>query len=194
MSSPTKCPHCGRFIKAGLQSCPFCSTQLAHVTRTKSTAATNQADDNFTGVDYERKLGWNWLWFLPLCIAVLIFVEGYTVPFAWQLLKLGYRRWTWGALFSPSAYFFLSVLMVAVFSPLEGLLIVSAVVRAESYGLTGKRRYFYASAIIIFIFLVPLLTDALAWGSFPFTYDNHGDGRLRMIPFIPWPSGRFREY
>jgi len=40
----------------------------------------------------------------------------------------------------------------------------------------------------------PFVTDFLIWGSFPFNIDNDGVSRLRMIPFVPWPSGQFGQY
>ena len=143
--------------------------------------------------DYNRRLWRNWLWFLPLCIAVLFFVEGHTVPLAWQLLKLGHRRWTWGALFSPSAYFCLGVIAASIFWPIQALTIVSSIVTAVDPH-NPRGRFVRAFVIVFLIFLLPVITDALLWGSFPFTFDRNGIARLRMIPFIPWPSGNFGEY
>jgi len=44
------------------------------------------------------------------------------------------------------------------------------------------------------ILLSPIVTDTLIWGSFPLTFDNEGVARLRIIPFIPWPSGDYLEF
>lgn len=136
------------------------------------------------------KMGWNWLWFTPACAGVLFFVEGHTASHAFQLLRLAYQRWSWGALISPSAYFCLTVILVSVAVPIQGL----AYVRALTTGMDTRKRNLYVALIIVTIFLLPLLTDALTWGSFPFNFDNRGLGRLRMIPFIPWPDGPFGQY
>jgi hypothetical protein len=58
----------------------------------------------------------------------------------------------------------------------------------------GKKPWRYALLLILGIFLLPFATEALMWGSFPFTFDSHGTGRLRMIPFVPWPSAGYGEY
>jgi hypothetical protein len=145
------------------------------------------------GGDYNRRLGWNWLWFLPLCVAVLIFVEGHTVPYAWQLAKLARKRWTWGVFFSPSAYFCMGVISVSIAWPLMGLALVSNSVTSIK-AVKPPGRYIRVFVILFLIFMLPVITDALLWGSFPFTFDRNGIARLRMIPFIPWPSGNFGEY
>jgi hypothetical protein len=139
---------------------------------------------------HDRKFGRNWLWFLPVCVAVLLAVERHTVPYALSLLKLGHKRWTWAALFSPSAYFCVGVMWLSVVGPLWGLALIPAVIHSDD----KRRRYVYAFVIFIAILLLPLVTDALLWGSFPFTFDSRGIGRLRLIPFIPWPDSRFGQY
>jgi hypothetical protein len=140
-----------------------------------------------------RKLSWNWLWFLPLCLAVVFLVEGHTVPYAFRTLKLAYRRWSWAGLISPSAYFCFCVLVASVWWPLQGLVYVSVVVTADDKARVGKR-YLYAFLLAAAILLLPFLTDALIWGSFPFTIDNEGVWRIRMVPFIPWPDGHYGEF
>lgn len=137
----------------------------------------------------EHKLGQNWLWFLPLCVLVLLLVERHTLLYAWQVLKLGYARWRWFALFSPSADFCISAILFSVWWPFWGLAAVYRVFTAGNKNTLGKR-YLYSLIIAVAIFfLFPLVSDALIWGSFPFA-----EGRLRMFPFIPWPSGAFGQY
>jgi len=131
-------------------------------------------------------LGWHWLWFLPLCVGVLSVVERHTVAYAFAILKLGWQRWTWGSLFSPSADFCIIVIVASVLWPVIGLGIVAMLV-------ADRRQWRYLVLLIIGIFLIPFATDALFWGSFPFIFDDAGVARLRMIPFIPWPSGQFGE-
>jgi hypothetical protein len=133
------------------------------------------------------RLDWHWLWFLPLCIIVLAVVERHTVDFALAIIYLFWRRWLWSVLLSPSAAFCLTVVTASVVLPLLGLVVVALIVG-------GGRRPLYSIFVIVGIFLLPVITDAFVWGSFLLTFDNEGKGRLRMIPFVPWPSGRFGEY
>ena len=134
-------------------------------------------------------LRWNWLWFVPVCVVVLSLVEVHTTSLAWQLLKLAYKRWTWGVFLSPSAYFCACVLVASVSWPLLGLLRVSVELK-----LRQRNRYLRVLGMVIFILVLPAITDALLWGSFPFTFGHDGVARLRMIPFIPWPTGKFLEF
>src|ERR1041384_2947206 len=78
-------------------------------------------EDVATGTEDQRKIGWHWVWFLPYCLLVLLVVERHTVSYALTLLSLGYKRWLWVALLSPSAYFCLSVMLASITSPLYGL-------------------------------------------------------------------------
>jgi len=57
--------------------------------------------------------------------------------------------------------------------PVAGLVIVALLV-AE------RQRWHYLILLIVVIFLVPFITDALMWGSFPFIFDDAGVARLRM--------------
>jgi hypothetical protein len=140
-----------------------------------------------------KRLGWHWLWFLPLCVTVLSLVERHSVIFAFTILKLSYQRWDWGALFSPSAYLCLSAIEASVDLPLRGLWVVALIVKSTDELGVG-RRWLFTVLIIIGIFLVPLIAEIVMWGSFPFIIDNQGISRMRMIPFIPWPAGQYGEY
>jgi hypothetical protein len=132
-------------------------------------------------------MGWHWLWFVPLCVAVLLIPERHTVLHGFRLSKLAYQRWKWASLISPSAYVCWSTILFSIYFPLNGLWSVAAIV------ITGTKKR-YLLLLVLAIFLFPLLTDAVTWGSFPFNVDNAGVHRLRLIPFIPWPDGRFGEY
>ena len=140
-----------------------------------------------------QRLGWHWLWFLPLCAMVLFVVERHTVGLAFTILKLGYQRWSWGGLFSPSAYFCLSLLWLSVAGPLVGLSYIATLVKSPNE-LKARKRWLHSVLLVVGIFLLPFITDALMWGSFPFNIDDQGVSRLRLIPFIPWPSSAFGEY
>jgi hypothetical protein len=138
------------------------------------------------------KLGWNWLWFLPLCLAVLLWVEAHMVRYAFVAFKFAYQRWSWAALISPSSYFCFSTITASVWGPLRGLQFISRIVTSDDETTVGKR-YLYALLLAAGIFLLPFVTDTLIWGSFPLGFDNEGVPRLRMIPFIPWPEGHYGE-
>jgi hypothetical protein len=70
-------------------------------------------------------LRWHWLWFVPLCLLVLLTTERHTVVFGFATLKLFWQRWTWGALISPSAAFCLVVVISSIIWPLYGLAAVA---------------------------------------------------------------------
>ena len=128
----------------------------------------------------EQRLGWHWVWFLPLWVMVLSLVERHTVAYGFAILKLGYERWSWAIFFSPSAYFCLKVLAASISLPVLGLALVALVVKnpADS-NLNARQRWLYSVLLIIGIFLLPFISEVLMWGSFPFTFDNQGVSRLR---------------
>jgi hypothetical protein len=132
-------------------------------------------------------LGWHWLWFLPICVLMLALVERHTITYAFAILTLGWQRWSWGALFSPSALFCLHVVAASVLYPIFGLVSVVLLISA-------RQPWRYSLLLILGIFVLPFIAEALMWGSFPFTFDDQGIARLRMIPFIPWPTGHYGEY
>jgi hypothetical protein len=101
-------------------------------------------------------LGWHWLWFLPLCVIVLSVVERHAVAYAFAILKVGWERWTWGSLFSPSADFCVRVIIASVVWPVLGLGGVALLV-------AGRQQWRYLLLLIIGIFLIPFITDALIW-------------------------------
>jgi hypothetical protein len=132
-------------------------------------------------------LGWHWLWFVPLCVLVLLLVERHTILFGFVALKLAWQRWSWGVVISPSADFCLSVIGFSVIFPLYGLGTIGLLVAA-------RQQWRWVLLMTALMLLLPIVTDLLIWGSFPLTFDNEGVARLRMIPFIPWPSGAFGEF
>ena len=141
----------------------------------------------------KAKLGWNWIWFLPMCLVVICFTELHAVHLVSLIIPLVRKRWTWGVLLSPSAYLCLTVMLFSVFLPIQAVLIAAAQFLDDTR--TLKHRYIVAIAVLVGVFLIlPFITDTLIWGSFPLTYDNSGIGRLRMIPFIPWPTGGYMTF
>jgi hypothetical protein len=140
-----------------------------------------------------KTLGWNRLWFLPLCIAVLVVVELYQIIFDLTALGVATRRWSWSVLISPSAYFCITVMFEGLYLPIRALMLTSVTVTTHDASISAGRRYLYAALLAGAIFLIPFVTQALVWGSFPFGVDNDRNIRLRMIPFIPWPEGHFGD-
>jgi hypothetical protein len=135
----------------------------------------------------KRGLGWHWLWFAPLCVLVLLVVERHTVVFGFLVQKLWWHRWDWGVSVSPSAAFCQSVIWFSVVFPLIGMWAIGSLV-------ADRQQWRWIILLVVVIFLSPLVTDFLIWGSFPFTFDNEGVARLRMIPFFPWPSGEYLQF
>jgi hypothetical protein len=136
---------------------------------------------------WQLRLGWHWLWFVPLALLLLLFVEQHTVLHAFRIVKLAWQRWSWGVLFSPSAAFCLGVIAFSIIWPLRSLALVGFLAAA-------KNQWRWVLLIVGTTLIFPFVTDFLTWGSFPLIIDDAGVARLRMIPFIPWPSGNYGEY
>ncbi len=128
----------------------------------------------------KRRLGWHWLWFLPLCLVVLLVVELHTGETAFFLLKLSYRRWSWAVLFSPSAYFWVGLMVATVYWPLLGLLFVAVLTKSDN-SFNEKWRWLYTVLDRCGDILLPIVAEPLMWGSFPFNIDDQGVSRLRLI-------------
>jgi hypothetical protein len=81
-----------------------------------------------------RRLGWHWLWFGPICVAMLY-------------------RWSWGALLSPSAFFCLIVMATSIFWPIQGLALTASFVTADD---EMPRRHLIAALLVAAVFVLPL--------------------------------------
>jgi len=136
---------------------------------------------------------WNWIWLAPALMIVLALVEIHTVPQGLQLIKLGWHRWNWGGLVSPSAYVCFSTILASVLVPIQGVF-VAVVLLSSREPATFRRRYLSTLLVVIGILVLPFVTDTITWGAFPFTFDASGAGRLRLIPFIPWPDAPYGTY
>jgi hypothetical protein len=138
------------------------------------------------------RIGWNWLWFGPVCLVLLYFVEIHTMRLGLMTIRLAIKRWSWVGLFSPSAYFYLSTVLFSVSFPFRALLFAMGSLANDQ--LTTKHRGVLTAIAIAGVILLPFVTDTLIWGSFPFQFDDAGIGRLRLIPFLPWPSGGYMTF
>jgi hypothetical protein len=140
---------------------------------------------------HTRGIGLNWLWFGPSIVFVLTATEWHTVSFAWTVATLIFNRWHWAGLFSPSGAFCYTVTIASVIFPVRGVLLASRLLADRNQ---PWKRIFPVVTLLVLILALPLITDTLIWGSFPFTYDSAGYGHIRLIPFIPWPSGGYMAF
>src|SRR5271166_6161972 len=108
--------------------------------------------EEFSG---KRRLGWHWLWYLPLCLVVLLVVELHTIQFAIGLLKLSYQRWTWGVLLAPSAVFCAFVVIYTFYWPFLGLWLIALLLNSGDE-LSSKKRLLYSVLIVVGTFLLPI--------------------------------------
>ena len=135
------------------------------------------------------------VWLLPVCVVVFLFVEQHTIALVWQLLKLAKHRWVWAVLVSPSAYFCWTVMMASIFWPYQGLVVAVNLIRSPlTPGAWQAKTVCFAVLFVASVLVLPLVWDFLLWGSFPFSIDDEGVSRLRMIPFLPWPGGSLGKY
>jgi hypothetical protein len=138
---------------------------------------------------------WNWIWLAPVLAAVLLFVEHHTISNGVIVAEVGWHRWSWGALVSPSAYLCEATLIGSVLVPLQGAFMAVAMLYSQNTKTaSSSRRYVRALILILIVLLLPFITDTIIWGSFPFIFDAEGTGRLRLIPFIPWPAAPYGTY
>jgi hypothetical protein len=160
-------------------------------------AAETQADEtaDVNGVSAPVTMSaWNWLWFGPVAALILAPVEWHTVRDAFMLLQLWWHRWRWLAWVSPSAGFCLSAMFASVLLPIQGVLFATVLLfDPNSIAATSARRKTLTLLVLVAVLLLPLLTDALIWGSFPLTFER-GAWRVRMIPFFPWPDRPYGDY
>lgn len=128
----------------------------------------------------------NLLWFIPLSLWI---VDYFVLPNArsgYQNILLGLHRFTWGVLFSPSAYLFLAAVFESLYLPIQLLFTMPIffVRDAPRY----KRRYILSFCTAIAIAVSAILLQFVIVGSFPLPLDKDGYIHLRLIPFFPWPD------
>jgi hypothetical protein len=130
------------------------------------------------------------------CLVMLLFIvlpgEGHAIHLSRMLSGVVVKRWSWGVLFSPSAAVCVGAVLASLLLPLQGMaLVIGFLFEGKP---SFRSRVVPVAAIALFVLLLPLLTDTIIWGSFPLTVDDAGWHRLRMIPFIPWPSGGYMNF
>lgn len=145
--------------------------------------------DDDGGVDWLRfllglliALGWALATLLFMFVPSLFVVLG-----SWSRL---FRIWSWACFLSPAFYAFISVSFACVAAPLRGSWHVyrSTMDRVAFGLLSAFSTAVWTAGLTV---AITLSVHVLAWGLFPLEVDKTGDIRLRLIPFIPWPSRPF---
>lgn len=131
-------------------------------------------------------LGWNLLWYVPVCIWFCAYFLLRNLSNARRLVSLIHERWSWGFFISPSSAVFLAAMIFSLFYPVQSLLLIRNFMLAPEIG--TSRRYCYVVATVIGTFVLAIIVEAVIWGSLPLELDARGVGHLRLIPFLPWPD------
>lgn len=108
----------------------------------------------------------------------------------WQVLKPAHDRWTWAVFLSPSAALCLAALVMNLQIPIQLTMLIMTYFD-ESSPDAFRKRYLFTCFTVIAIFIFPLIVECVVWGSFPLNFDSNGVGRLRLIPFFPWPNNPY---
>jgi hypothetical protein len=141
----------------------------------------------------EPRARWTtWLflvWYLPLAIFVLLAVVVPSGAASLQNIRTIWHHFSLPMLWSPSADFCWFLIVLSVTFPLTQLWLIAYIMVERQLSL--RWRYALAGALTALIFVSSILIQILIWGSFPFEYDAQGFGRVRMIPFYPWPTEPF---
>jgi hypothetical protein len=135
----------------------------------------------------------NLIWYIPLFVMVAVFVVVPTARAEYGIAQILFRRWSWGAFFSPSAYVFFASALASLVVPFQMLLFVRGFFEPE-WEPAYRRRYFWTLCTVFAIVAVLFLLQVVMWGSFPLEVDTHRYVRLRLIPFLPWPERPFLVY
>jgi hypothetical protein len=143
--------------------------------------------------DPEPRLGWNLIWYVPVCIWFCAYFLLRNLSNAWRFVVLIHERWSWGFFISPSSAVFVSAILFSLSYPIQSLLLIRGFLLDTEVG-SPMRRYSYAAATVVGTFALALIVEAVIWGSFPLDVDAKGIGHLRLIPFVPWPDRPYGSY
>lgn len=134
-------------------------------------------------------MGFNLIWYLPLCLGILFYFIIPNVKSGYQNIAVVFQRFTWAIFFSPSSYLFLGSLIASVLLPLKLLLLIP--IFFDKNISTYKRRYLSSFGVVVGIAISCVLLQIIIWGSFPLIVDKNGYIHIRIIPFFPWPETPF---
>ena len=133
-----------------------------------------------------QTMGWQLLWYLPLCGCAFIEIVWPNAVSGFANLATVGRHFSWMLLFSPSAYICLGSTFGSVILPIAFMLMIPSFFERgmPRYG----RRYLASVGIILATAVSALVLQVVIWGSFPLANDDAGFVHVRIFPFIPWPS------
>jgi len=148
------------------------------------------ADDPEPGVVVAiiRAMRLHLLWFVPLVVAVVLYLVVPSAVSGYRNTMLVIRRFTWGIFISPAAALYFGSILASVLLPLRLLLFIPAYFERSG---RSWRRLWVPVLVIIAIAVCELGLQFLVWGSFPLPADKEGYIRLTLIPFLPWPNRPF---
>jgi hypothetical protein len=139
------------------------------------------------------RLGWNLLWYIPVCLWFCAYFLLRNLSNAWRLAGLMRERWSWGFLISPSSAVFLAAVLFSFSYPIQFLLLIRGFI-VDATSSSSWRRYAYAAGIMLAAFVVAVVVETVIWGSLPLEVDAKGVIHLRLIPFVPWPDRPYGSY
>jgi len=95
-------------------------------------------------------------------------------------------EWSLPLLWSPAAYLWLIAMEEIIRAPVVWAITIQQRVRAAA----TLQWVELAGWGILSVYVVVRLVVAyvLAWGSFPIEFNPQGYERIRMLPFLPWPT------
>lgn len=135
-------------------------------------------------------MGKNRIWYALLWV-LLLWALIPIVHFDYDLLRLVFRRWTWGLLISPAADMFFALLSGSIAGPILMLLLIPLFFANQKENAKYNRRYSWTLLLLLGIVVGEFVIVTLMWGTFPLEVDAQNYIRLRMLPFIPWPDRQF---
>ena len=131
-----------------------------------------------------RQLRWHWLWYGPAFLAA----------FLYSLMSLGWfwrqasfiLEWSLPLLWSPAAYLWLIAMEEIIRAPVVWAITIQQRVRAAATLQWVELAGWGTLSVYVVVRLV--VAYVLAWGSFPIEFNPQGYERIRMLPFLPWPT------
>lgn len=130
----------------------------------------------------KRGMGAHLFWYVPVCMVVAVAVIIPSSLLAYENCQTLFHRFTWGILFSPSSYIFGAATVSSIAVP---IFILKGIPKTF---LESQARFTAVAIGIVMIVLWSAAFQIVIWGAYPLGYDKYGNGHLRLIPFIPWPT------
>ena len=128
----------------------------------------------------------NLLWYIPLWLWIIIYFIIPDIIAGYHNIGLVFQRFTWAIFLSPSAAIFFSSILGSVLGPPLILLLIPLFFYRDNPAY--RYRYLWSIVTVLGIVVSMFILQIIIWGSFPLPVDNEGYIRLRLIPFVPWPT------